>query len=244
MILVIDSGYGGLSFIKSFAEHNLQYEIIYFGDNARAPYGILSKELLLENAIEIIDFVCSSHDIELIVLACGTLSATVLENLKVRYDIPIVDAITPIFHSDFQFSNKIGVIATQATVESGVYQNLFKQIDLEAIVVPTQNFVQFVEGSELFTRKDLENNLKTVQNLDQLILGCTHFPFLTSEIQGVLTNTMLIDPAEFCVDFIKREFVQTNTLAITYYTSGDIEAFNSFITKNNLPKGEILWKRF
>lgn len=240
---VIDSGYGGLSFIKAYAEFGKQnHTFVYAGDNKRAPYGVRSIDELYRFATELIDYLIMQQ-VECIVIACGTIATNLLTRLKSHYTLPIYGISQQLFEHERSWKAPVGVIATKKTVSSQYFQNYFTNLGVESIVIATQPFVGMVEKTEAISDEKVAQALERVQSCQSLILGCTHFPFLAKEIQKHLQDVELIDPALSLVEVMNQlqsESIQT----FQYVTSGKASDFEAFLIQNQLPKGVIQHEDF
>lgn len=240
---VIDSGYGGLSFVQAYANKSKQdHTIIYVGDNARAPYGVRSVEELYQFATELIDYLVQEHRVDMVVVACGTIATNVLDKLKAHYSFPIYGISQQLFEVEQMWSAPVGVIATEKTVSSHYFQNRFLEKEIEVIVTPTQSFVDIVEGRKVLDDTEFRNELVAHKDCQMLILGCTHFPFLKEAIASVLPGVKLVDPADSFIPLV--DMLPASKRSFTYITSGSIEQFEQFLIKNKLPKGEIGHENF
>lgn len=210
---VFDSGVGGLTVVKELIRH-LPYEnIVYFGDTARVPYGIKSKETVIRFSIENILFLLK-QDVKLICVACNTVSSLALPVIKHHFKVPIVGVLSPgVREAVYATRNKhIGVIGTKGTISSCSYENEIKQLDPEVkvISVACPLFVPFVEegwlsGDVVVTvAKTYLKPLKEA-NVDTVILGCTHYPLLKPVIRAVMgKNVTLIDSAKQVAIEVKK----------------------------------------
>jgi len=202
---VFDSGVGGLTVAKELIHQLPSENIIYFGDTARVPYGIKSKETVIRFSIENILFLLK-HDVKLICVACNTVSSFALPVIKNHFRIPIVGVISPgVREAVYATQNKrIGVIGTKGTIKSRSYELEIKQLapDVKVTAVACPLFVPFVE--EGWLREDVvvdvaKRYLKPLKDagVDTLILGCTHYPLLKPVIQKIIGNNVtLIDSAK------------------------------------------------
>lgn len=191
MIGIFDSGIGGLTVVRSLMEHLPGYDIVYFGDTARTPYGTKSPETVVRYALENIDFLLSKGS-KIIVMACNTASSVAAESVNDQFDLPIFEVITPAVEITVKRSKhlRIGVIGTRATVNSGVYEKKIKALSPEAKVYSTacpllvplveEGWVKKPETAMII--KKYLHPLK-VRQIDTLILGCTHYPLLKDKIQ-------------------------------------------------------------
>ena len=181
---VFDSGVGGLTVAREIMRNLPMEKIVYFGDTARVPYGSKSKETVIRYSRQIVRFL-QKQGVKAIVIACNTASALALDTLEKEIDIPIIGVVKPGARVAARETTKkrVGVIATEATINSHLYRELIQQIDPEITVVgkPCPLFVPLVEEG---WRKDpvteivARRYLKEMQDekVDTLILGCTHYP--------------------------------------------------------------------
>ena len=202
---VFDSGLGGLTVAKAIKEKLPNENIVYLGDTARVPYGNKSTLLVTGYAIQITNFLLGENA-KLIVVACNTASALALPALQSEFLVPILGVIIPGSQAAVHATrNKhVGVIGTTATINSNAYTQALREIE-SSIQITTQAcplFVPLVEEGWLngpvpseITASYLKNI--NVENVDTLILGCTHYPLLKPMIQDIVNdNTVLIDSAE------------------------------------------------
>jgi len=210
---VFDSGVGGLTVAKELFRQ-LPYEnIIYFGDTARVPYGIKSKETVIRFSIENILFLLK-HDVKLICVACNTVSSLALPEIKKHFKVPIVGVISPgAREAVYATQNKrIGVIGTKGTIKSHTYELEIKHLDPEIKVtaVACPLFVPFAEEGWLSGKVVMEvarAYLKPLKDacVDTLILGCTHYPLLKPVIKEIMgTDVALIDSAKQVAIEVKK----------------------------------------
>ena len=202
---VFDSGVGGLTVVRELIRQLPCEDIIYFGDTARVPYGIKSKETVIRFSIENILFLLK-QDVKLICVACNTVSSVALPIIRNHFKVPIVGVITPgVREAVYATQNKrIGVIGTRGTVRSRTYENEIKQLDPNVTVlsVACPLFVPFVEEGWLKGKVVLEvarTYLKSLKDagVDTIILGCTHYPLLKPVIKEVMGKEVkLIDSAK------------------------------------------------
>jgi len=201
---IFDSGVGGLTVLKKLAEELPNENYIYFGDTARVPYGEKTKEQLVDIVKEILDWY-KSKNVKAVIMACNTSAAVALKEVKDNYDFPIFGLIQPTAeYIAYSNASKIGVIATTATIASKAYSKAINKLntDVEVIEVACPGLVEIVESNKIETYEAKKLVIKYVMPLiekevDKIILGCTHYPYLR-EIINTLTNDneMLVDPAE------------------------------------------------
>jgi len=210
---VFDSGVGGLTVVKELIRQLPREDIIYFGDTARVPYGIKSKETVIRFSIENILFLLK-QDVKLICVACNTVSSVALPIIKSHFRVPIIGVITPgVREAVYATQNKrIGVIGTRGTIASRTYESEIKQLDssIKVTAVSCPLFVPFAEegwlsGSEVMSVA--RKYLKPLSNarVDTVILGCTHYPLLKPVIKRVLGGKVtLIDSAKQVAMEVKK----------------------------------------
>lgn len=197
MIGVFDSGVGGLTVVKEIFKNLPEYQIIYFGDTARLPYGTKGADFVKKASLEVSSWLLEKCA-KIIVIACHTSSAWASETLKKEHkDIPIFEMISPTIKEALLGSKKIGVIGTPGTIKSNVWEEKLSGLDVYSKACPL--FVPLVE--EGWTDKDVTKEivkeyLKDFKDIDTLILACTHYPMLKKIIKEVLGDIKIIDPAE------------------------------------------------
>jgi glutamate racemase len=210
---VFDSGVGGLTVVKELSRQ-LPYEnIVYFGDTARVPYGIKSKETVIRFSIENILFLLKQN-VKLICIACNTVSSFALPEIKRHFRVPIVGVISPgVREAVYATQNKrIGVIGTRGTIKSRSYELEIKQLDnqIKITAVACPLFVPFVEEGWLSGDAVLEvakHYLKPLKDAgcDTVILGCTHYPLLKPVIKKIIgEDVILIDSAKHVALEVKK----------------------------------------
>ncbi|MDO4522552.1 MAG: glutamate racemase [Eubacteriales bacterium] len=202
---VFDSGVGGLTVVREIMRNIPKERIVYFGDTARVPYGGKSKETILRYSRQIVRFL-QSKEVKAIVIACNTASAFALEELSQEIDIPIIGVVKPgakVACASTK-NNRVGVIGTQGTISSGLYTEFIREINpqIQVIGKACPLFCPLVEEN---WRKDdpitvavTERYLKELkeQDIDTLILGCTHYPLIRSTIAQVMgEGVTLVNPA-------------------------------------------------
>lgn len=218
---VFDSGIGGLTVVKELIKL-LPYEnLVYFGDTARVPYGIKSKETIIKFSLENTLFLLQ-QDVKMIVVACNTSSSLALPVIRRHFKIPIIGVIMPgAKEAVYATKNKkIGVIGTRATINSGAYEEEIKRLDnnIKVFSASCPMFVPLVEEgwtTDAITTKVAEKYLGPLRSkgIDTLILGCTHYPLLKAKIQEVMgRGVKLIDSAESVALEVKHVLAQEGLL--------------------------------
>ncbi|ADQ05261.1 glutamate racemase [Caldicellulosiruptor owensensis OL] len=200
---IFDSGLGGLTVFKEIVSLMPNESIVYFGDTARIPYGSKSKETVTKFAMQNTRFLLSKN-VKIVVVACNTASAYAYEALKAKFDIPIVAVIEPGAEAAVRATKnkKIGVIGTEGTIASGSFEKKILELDssIKVFSKPCPLFVPLVEEgwtdkevTYLVAKEYLEEFIE--KEIDTLVLGCTHYPFLQDVIKKVLPDVILINPA-------------------------------------------------
>lgn len=243
---VFDSGVGGLTVAREIMRNLPMEKIVYFGDTARVPYGSKSKETIIRYSRQIVRFL-QSQGVKAIVVACNTASALALDVLEKEIDIPIIGVVGPgaKVAARETTGKKVGVIATEATIRSHLYRHLIQQIDPEISVVgkPCPLFVPLVEEgwrkdpiTEMVARRYLQELQE--QDIDTLILGCTHYPLLRGLIAKVMGEQVrLVNPAYETSLALKQLLAEKNLLnagseegdfPYRFYVSDAAEKFTNF----------------
>jgi len=204
-ILVIDSGVGGLSVCQSILAAGSPLQVIYFADDAFAPYGLLDEKALEERLEKIVSSMLAIHQPQLVVLACNTVSTLLLPQLRAQFDVPfvgVVPAIKPA--AKHSITNRIGLLATPATVKRAYTDDLINDYagNCEVIRVGSNELVLQAEALlagenisldviELILKPFLSDDVSP--SVDTIVLGCTHFPLLKSHLHTVLPDVSWVD---------------------------------------------------
>ena len=239
---VFDSGIGGLTVVKSLLENKIFEQIIYFGDTARVPYGVKDKNTIIRYSLEALEFF-KNFDIDILIVACNSVSAYALEELRKNANIPVVgvieSGILALENKIPQKEKNILVIGTKATINSKKYQNgLIKKGYKNIHSISTGLFVPIVEEG-IFEGEVLDVTLKyyfkDLQNIDAIILGCTHFPLIENVISKYFNNAITIHSGDAIVQFLKKEYNCTKQ-----YQNTDIKFFASQ-SPDELKKVASVW---
>ena len=211
---VFDSGIGGLTVLKKLLEKYPNNEYVYYGDTKNIPYGDKSIEELKILSSNIIDFLIKK-EVDIIIIACGTISSNLSLYLKTKYNIKIIDIISPVI--DYLNNNsykKIGVIATQATINSKIFSNNIKK-DVKEILCP--KFVPLIE----------DNNLDELNKYIDIYVS-----YLKDREEYLGNEKKLLDMAE-CIDDITNEGINKLDL---YFSKLDQKIINNIkgILKNKI----------
>ena len=242
---IFDSGVGGLTVFDAIARTHPSESLIYFGDTGRYPYGVRSKAVIVEFACQIAGFL-EAQGCKFIVIACNTASALALAEVAAHVKLGVIGVIEPGAEAAVRSSRgRIGVIATEATVRSQAYAQAIHAIDANAQVVARACplFVSLAEegyAGRPATRLIAEEYLSpfATENIDTLVLGCTHYPLLRSAIQkAVGSSVRLIDSAPAAVRELQCVLEDRNELRSNKEGSG-LEVFVSDFSKNFLEVGK------
>jgi glutamate racemase len=210
---IFDSGVGGLTVVKEVMRSLPGEAIVYFGDTARVPYGTKSKDTITRFAMEDASFLIS-HEVKALVVACNTVSSNSLDHLKRHFSVPVIGVIEPAVMQACQVTRngRIGVIGTDATIESNTYKEQIALRCPDALVFSRSCplFVPLAEegwiGKEA-TALIVKEYLAELVNsgIDTLVLGCTHYPLLRGIIQLVVgEGVTLIDSALSTATFLRE----------------------------------------
>lgn len=219
---VFDSGLGGLTVVKSLIEQMPNEDIVYFGDTARVPYGGRSSETIQTYACQDVDFLLQ-YNVKAVVIACNTADSMARAIIEQRYDLPVVGVVGPAAMKAVQVTKnkKVGVIGTRATVRSGAYEKAAKLID-ESVHIYSREcplLVPLVENGR-FGKNDkvvqliLDEYLEPLrcENIDTLVLGCTHYPLLKEAVMQCLPDVRIICSGEASTDTLRELLEQNNLL--------------------------------
>jgi glutamate racemase len=207
---VFDSGVGGLTVFRALERRLPNESLIYLGDTARIPYGTRSPATVRRYALEDAAFI-QSKNVKAIVVACNTASALAADLLTRECSVPVVGVIKPGARRAVSLtrSGYVGVIATEATVASGAYEQamLDERSGLEIISRACPLFVPLAEEGWLdhpVTRQVAEEYLMELRasRVDTLVLGCTHYPILRPVIEAVMGSKAYVDSGEAVADEI------------------------------------------
>ncbi|MEM8639518.1 MAG: glutamate racemase [Cyanobacteria bacterium P01_G01_bin.54] len=199
---VFDSGVGGLTVLRALQQQLPQESFLYLGDTARVPYGTRTKAEIIQFGWEIITWMLSQQ-VKMVVMACNTSSALALDEIRQSLPVPVLGLILPGARAAIRSGDRIGVIATPATVQSQAYPRAIHEINPQAQVwqVDCPEFVPLIEQNQIHTPETvaivaeyLERLL--VHDINTLVYGCTHYPHLAPIIERLLPTTVRsIDPA-------------------------------------------------
>ena len=258
MIGVFDSGFGGLSVLKHFLYCLPEYRYIYLGDNARAPYGNKSQDVIYNYTKEAIDFLFF-HKCKLIIVACNTASSQALRKIQEEY-LPraypgkrVLGVVRPMAEAIAGTEDiyRVGIIGTRATIESNVYKiELIKlKPGLEIFQKSAPLLVPLVEEgciNENETKMIIHKYLQPLKEkkIQSLILGCTHYPFLLDNIKKIIGSKCQVhDPGEIIVKSLKKYLSRHPELGIRKAPDQELEFFTTDDIVKFRKTGEIFLKQ-
>lgn len=234
MIGVFDSGVGGLSVLKEIMASRFDNEYIYFGDTKNLPYGTKSKDEIINFTRNIVKFLISKGA-HTAIIACNTTSALAYETLDEEFKneikiYPLIQTVAPFIA---KMSDKIGIMATKATVKSFAYTKEILKANASAQVYEKDcsGLVEIVEN-RLYNDKEsiryIESLLRPLLDAGcgKIVLGCTHYPFLLPILKNFAPEDTFINPARILTDAIKNDFTQVSgNQIVSYYVSKDHATF-------------------
>lgn len=259
---VFDSGYGGLTVLKSLVDALPDMHFVYLGDNARAPYGDRSFETVYHYTRDCVNWLFD-QDCDLVILACNTASAKALRQIQ-QIDLPkrndnkrVLGVIRPTTESvgEFTLSNHVGILGTQGTIKSESYKieiaKFFPHVVVNQEACPiwvhlVENNLVGLEGTDFFVEYHINRLLQTDNQIDAIFLACTHYPLLLNSISKyvpahirVISQGDLV--AEKLVDYLERhpEFAQ-NLLRDGQREFFTTDQFNDFDAQAGKFYGEII----
>lgn len=192
---MFDSGLGGLTVVKEIKKVLPDNKIIYLGDTARVPYGIRSPETIRKFAEEDTEFLID-QSVDLIVVACNTVSSLALDIVTKHSSVPVFGVIEPAIKKALEITKtkKIGLVGTRATINSNAYSVVSYKKHASMLVPLIEE--GFIKGKEIDLFIERYFSL-FINKVDTLILGCTHYPIIKDEVKKFLGNSIkLVDPAE------------------------------------------------
>ncbi|MCL2702208.1 MAG: glutamate racemase [Defluviitaleaceae bacterium] len=249
---IFDSGVGGLTVARRVMLDMPEERIVYFGDTARAPYGIRTKERITAQSMQIMRFL-ETHGLKMAIIACNTICVSSYYELTGAFDVPIMEIVSPAAADCVNGSPpavKVGVIATAATVKSEGYRIEIHKLNPRAevlqkacpdlVTLAERGLAESAAGAlqcEIYLRSFKE------ARIDTLVLGCTHFPLFYGHIAAYMGgNVRLIDPAAASGAKVKKELAEAGLAAErrdkpehAFYISGDPGTFEQ-IARNILGK--------
>lgn len=219
-----DSGLGGLTCFTPLMKKLPEERVIYFGDTARTPYGSKATNTIMSFSKQITDWLVSK-DVKMIVIACNTVSATCVDELRKKHpDIPIVGIIEPAAQriaETCEPGTNVGIIGTKVTIESGAYEKCIKNAcsDINIYQNACPAYVPLIEEGiiendimDLTIKYYMDDFIKN-NKLDKVVLGCTHYPLIKKNIKRIYPDVEIINPSSIVVDTIKDILTKEDALA-------------------------------
>ena len=240
---IFDSGFGGLTVARAVMDLLPSEDVVYFGDTARYPYGPKPLDEVREFAFQIAQYLIDEHDVKLLVVACNTAAAAALDELSTEVPVPIIGVIAPGAQAAIDVSEigQIAVIGTVGTINSGAYERAFSDLsngEIQPLTLACPGFVEFVEkgessGEQLQVLAERLLAPIVSANIDTLLLGCTHYPYLARAIgQVVGSNVVLVSSADETAFEVSRQLNEIDLLAKkekegkrVFISSGDVSWF-------------------
>lgn len=251
-----DSGYGGLTILRKVRALLPEYDYIYFGDNARAPYGTRSFEVVYHYTLEAVEYL-QGLGCDLIILACNTASAKALRSIQ-QNDLPrlgmdkrVLGVVRPTVEKVWELTRtrKVGILATEGTVASRSYSIEISKLapDIEVFEQACPMWVPLIEngeweseGADYFIRKYVDQLMNQCGEIDTIVLGCTHYPIIKDKIEAMLPEGINVVEqgeivAESLKDYLRRHTEMEQKCdkggTITYLTSERAEKFAQAASK-------------
>lgn len=250
---VFDSGYGGLTILSEIKKLMPEYDYLYLGDNARAPYGNRSFELIYEFTLQAVNWLFS-QGCQLVIIACNTASAKALRNIQQK-DLTQMDSIKrvlgvirPTAESIINISKTkhIAILGTEGTIQSGSYEKEIERLnqDFKITTEACPMWVPLVEnkefdkqGADYFVKQHINRILKKDKYIDTIILGCTHYPLMIKKIEKYTPKSItIISQGEYVAKSLKEYLKRHTTLEALCSKNGK----HLYCTTESAEKFEIL----
>ena len=196
MIGVLDSGIGGVTVLREILKQGINAKFIYYSDSKHNPYGDKSSDEVYSIVKTIVDYLLDKGCVA-IVIACNTASAICVKRLREEYPDILFIAIEPAYKMvhDYNPKGKTLVMATEGTIKSEKFLTLFNKYDNKnTILLPCKGLAELIEeGNEVKIDRYLDDNLSKYKDIDNVVLGCTHYPLIKKNIRRVLGNVKFFD---------------------------------------------------
>lgn len=196
MIGVLDSGIGGVTVLREILKQNIHAKFIYYSDSKNNPYGDKSEDEIYSIVKTIIDYLLDKGCV-VIVLACNTASAICVKRLREAYPDTLFIAIEPAYKMvhDYNPNGKTLVMATEGTINSEKFLTLFNKYDNKnTTLLPCKGLAELIEeGNEVKIDRYLDDNLSKYKDIDNVVLGCTHYPLIKKNLRRVLGDVKFFD---------------------------------------------------
>lgn len=250
----IDSGIGGLSVLKAFIAYPIMAEYFYIADTAHLPYGLKTHGYIHHRMQAMTEYLLNIHHIDMLVIACNTATAISAQQLRHEYPNLIIIGIEPAIKPAALASKtkEIAILATTSMIHNDRLSRLIHDFAHEVNVtkIPADSWVAIVEQgiySGDRVKQAIYDALTPIENLpiDQLILGCTHFPFLEHELRSILKpEIQLINPASAVAKYADRRqqerfITHDSTCVYHYFTTGNLPTFQNHLNTLKLPQDTV-----
>ena len=253
---IFDSGYGGLTILSDLKKRLPDYDYLYLGDNARAPYGPRSFDVVYQFTLEAVKFLFD-QGCELVILACNTASAKALRTIQ-QNDLPtlapnkrVLGVIRPTSEviGNYSENKHVGILATEGTIKSDSYRleiaKFFPDLEINQKSCPMwvpliENQLHEEEGGKWFIRRDIERLFEKDSNIDTLLLGCTHYPLVASIVRDIVgSGVKVLTQGEIVADSLKAYLDRHSSMdnrcskhgTISYLTTETAEDFDKRASK-------------
>ncbi len=229
-----DSGIGGTSIWKEMIKLLPNENTIYLADSINAPYGKMSKEEIIALSKKNVEYLLEMNS-KLIVVACNTATTNAISHLRAKYSIPFIGIEPAIKPAALQTKTKcVGILATQGTLSSALFAKTSGTFakDVKVIEQVGKGLVELIEAGEkdgVLMGESLQKYLEPMinQHIDHLILGCTHYPYLISNIKGIIGNDIQIIDSGFAVSKQIKKVLEQNDLLNLQSKKGKYEFFSN-----------------
>ncbi len=244
---IFDSGFGGLTVLSGIRKALPQYDYLYLGDSARAPYGSRSQEIIYEFTKQAVDFLFKKG-CEIIVLACNTASSEALRKIQQEYLLThypkkrVLGVVIPACEAAVEKGyKKVGIMATTSTIQSGSYEREIKKLNKDIVVVGQSCplLVPIIESGDIsfdLLPIVLKDYIKNFLDVEAIILGCTHYEIIEKKIADSVNNIPVISQSAIVADkfkdYLRRHKEIENKLSrnesIKYYSTDITDKFKRF----------------
>ena len=248
---IFDSGYGGLTILSDLKKRLPEYDYLYLGDNARAPYGPRSFDVVYQFTLEAVNYLFE-QGCELVILACNTASAKALRTIQ-QNDLPlmaphkrVLGVIRPTSEviGNYSENKHVGILATEGTIKSDSYRleiaKFFPELEINQKSCPMwvpliENQLHEEEGGKWFIKRDIQRLLEKDPKIDTLLLGCTHYPIVAPIVREIVgEGVKVITQGEIVADSLKVYLDRHSSMnqrcskngTITYLTTETAEDFD------------------
>ena len=254
---IFDSGLGGLSICKEIIDVLPNESIIYLADSINAPYGDKTKEQIINLSIKNTEFLLEMGA-KVIVVACNTATTNAISILRDRFNVPFIGIEPATKPAALQTkSGVIGVLATKGTLKSELFLSTSDQFREELKIIETEgeNLVRLIENGQLEDTKPLLEKYLTPMidaGADNIVLGCTHYPFLIPIINEIIPSGITITDSGEAVAKQTKNILEENSLTDSnqnsklkiVYTNNKLEIAEEFVNRTNLSVSKVLFKEF